>query len=126
MTTKQRLVEKLENEISQAQARLAMVEFVPGLDSIEIEASFFGDNIDFDNLPHDKIVQIIKALNAGKWTKTPAEEGTIHYSTTIEGVGIRCYKGEPPPNCKVVEYLEEVPEQVIPAKFVTKRKLVCT
>jgi hypothetical protein len=126
MTTKQKLVEKLQFEIKQAQHRLAIVEAVPGLENIDVDASFCGDKIDFDNLPHAKIIEVVKALNSGKWSKTPAENGTVNYTTTVGEVDSRCWQGEPPPNCKIVEYLEEVPEQIIPAKVVTKRKLVCT
>lgn len=125
MNTKQKLIERLQNEITLAQNRIQKIESIAGLESLEIEATFFGTNIDFDNLPHAKVLEVFKALNAGKWSKTPGDNGTVHYATKIGEVDVRCWQGAPPPNCKIVEYLEEVPEEIIPAKLVTKRKLVC-
>lgn len=125
MNTKQKLIEKLKTEISIAQQRLAIVESVAGLESLDADATFCGNQIDFDNLPHAKIIEVVKAIKSGKWTKTPAENGTVTYTAKVGEVGVRCWRGEPPPNCKIVEYIEEVPEQIIPARIVTKKKLVC-
>lgn len=125
MTTRQKLEQKIRDEIADLERRLKMIESVPGLESIELDASFFGDQIDFDHLEHDKVVTVMKALNAGKWSKTPADNATVHYETEFSGVKVRCYQGKPPPNCKIVEELQDVPEQIIPAKTITIRKLVC-
>lgn len=82
--------------------------------------------IDFDNLPHKEIVKVIRHFG-GKWKKTPASGvvGKIDYETEIDGVRIRCWSGEPPPSCKIVEVEELVPEQIIPASVRKVRKMVC-
>lgn len=125
MNTKEKLIARLQSDKSLLDERIRKIEQVPGLEKIDVEATFYGTDIDFDNLPHAKVLEVVKALNAGKWSKVPGDNGTVHYTSKIGDVGVRCYQGEPPPNCKIVEYLEEVPEQIIPAKLVTKRKLVC-
>lgn len=126
MNTRELAEKSLRETIAQCEDRMKLLASVPGLENLEVPVAFCGTQLDFDNLKHDQIVLVMKALNGGKWTKTPAENGTINYTSKIGEVNIRCYQGEPPPNCKVVEYLEEIPEQIIPAKTVTKRKLVCT
>ena len=123
MNTKQKLIERLQAEISVTQLRIQQLQSIEGLEALELEASTFCDFLDFDNLPHAEVMKVMSTLKAGKWEKTPADNGTIHYTTKIGDLNVRCYSGEPPPNCKIVEYLEEVPAQ--PAKMVTKRKLVC-
>jgi len=126
MTTKDKIKETLLNEIKICQDQIEKLETIPGLDKLEPSAVgyfYMPNQIDFDHLTHDKIIEVIKAIG-GKWDKTPSGvDGRIDYKTEVNGVTIRMFAGEPPPNCKIVEYLEEVPAQ--PARTVTKRKLQC-
>lgn len=91
------------------------------LEEHEIGASIFCEIIDFDHLPHDKVVKVIQAF-PGKWNKEPQEFG-VHYTTTYEGQKLRCYNGEPPPSCKIIEVEEDVP--ATPARKRIVRKLQC-
>lgn len=80
--------------------------------------------MDFDNLSHADVVKVIKALG-GKWKKLPAHNNTIDYETEVNGTRIRCYQGQPPPSCKIIEVEEFVPEQIIPASIRKVKKMVC-
>lgn len=88
-------------------------------DELPKEPSFCGNIIDFDNCTHPQVIQVIKAF-PGRWTKKPAGDAKIHYSNKFDGMTIRCYAGEPPPNCKIV--YEEV---TIPARTERRAKLIC-
>jgi hypothetical protein len=93
------------------------------LESLEITGSWCNEKFDFDNLPHDKIVGVMLAFG-GTWYKSPgAAEGTIDYVSKVEGVTVRCWSGQPPPSCKIVEVVEEVP--AVPASKRIVRKLIC-
>ena len=122
MTTKEILVNRVKEKIKELEEQLASLTLAPGLDKINIKASFFGHQIDFDNLKHDDVIKVIEAVG-GNWNKIPGDDANVHYSTTINGISYRCYNGEPPPNCKIVEVLETIPAQ--PERVVTRRKLVC-
>ncbi len=80
-------------------------------------------------MPHKEIVQAVRAIG-GKWQKSLntsyGESPKIDYVTELDGVQVRCWAGEPPPSCRIVEVEEHVPAQVIPAKVVKVRKMVCT
>lgn len=89
------------------------------------DGAFYSGGLDFDRLPHKDTVKVIRALR-GKWAKEPANENKITYTTTIDGMQVRCWSGDPPPSCKLVEVEEHVPEKVIPAHTVKKTKLVCS
>lgn len=122
MTTRQKLIAKIEEEIKLVNERLDYVKQVPGLDEIELDAVFWSNQIDFNELNHDDVIKVIKHIG-GKWDKTPSDGGTINYETKVGDRKIRCWNGQPPPNCKIVEVIEEVPAQ--PARMVTRKKLVC-
>lgn len=124
MTTKEKILLKLNQELEKVQRQINQVnELSEKLDKINIDAYFqFESQIDLDNLSHEKVIEVIKAIG-GKWTKTPADGARIHYETEVSGVKFRCYSGEPPPNCKIVEVLETIPAQ--PERTVSVRKLVC-
>lgn len=84
---------------------------------------FFDSNqsLDFDCLPHSEVMKVISILG-GKWTKKLA--GTkIDYSADIDGFLVRCWSGEPPPSCKIVEETVEIPAQ--PATTEKRLRLVC-
>ena len=126
MNTRDKLLQKLDNDIRDLEEKVRRLkELPPSFDDLKLEASFCGDYIDFDHLEHDQVVKVIQAIG-GKWNKNLGSvEGTIDYTTTTEsGQLLRCYAGKPPPNCKIIDVLEEVPAQ--PARTVMRKKLVCT
>jgi hypothetical protein len=82
-----------------------------------------GPGVDFDALKHDEVIKVIAEFG-GKWDKA-ANGDRIDYQTKIDGMVVRCYQGEPPPSCQVVEVEEFVPEYTIPASTRKVRKLVC-
>lgn len=124
MTTREKILLKLNQELERIQRQINLTnELADKLDKLSIDGYFYTDtSVDFDNLSHDKIIEVIKAIG-GKWNKTPRDNARIDYETEVSGVKFRCYAGEPPPNCKVVEVLETIPAQ--PERTVTVRKLLC-
>lgn len=123
MNAYESLKANIEQEIDSRQRMLAFVEsHKEALSGLDVAGSAWMDQIDFDHLPHAKIISLIKALG-GKWDKTPNGEGRINYETEIDGIKVRCYNGEPPPNCKIVEELQTVP--AVPEHTITVRRLVC-
>lgn len=123
MNTKEKLKAELQFEIDRAKELMDKLDnSLPGLETLEHDAVRFQNQIDFDRLTRQQVVEVIKAIG-GKWSKTPDEDGTINYETVIDGVKFRMWRGEPPPNCKIVEEIVEEPAQ--PARLVTRRKLVC-
>lgn len=69
----------------------------------------------------DTARETMKALNAGRWTKTLGSAGTvIHYFASVDGVDIQFFNIPPPDNCKI-----ETEEVYIPAHNEIVRKLVC-
>lgn len=119
MNTKEKLKAGLQTEIDRAQELMSKLDNLEGLDTLQLDAVRYVDQIDFDRLTHPQIIEVVKALG-GRWSKTPDEDGTINYEAAFDGLKVRMWRGEPPPNCKVVEEIVEEP-----ARLVTKRKLVC-
>lgn len=126
MKTKELIKKRLLDEIAVRAQQLTWLDSIPGLEQLDIgdiNASFlYAHQLDLDNLTHAQVIEVIKAVG-GKWDKTPADNGCIDYQQKIGEFYIRMWRGAPPPNCKIVEYLEEIPAQ--PARTVTKRKLQC-
>lgn len=94
------------------------------------EGRFCGERLDFDRLPHDEVIKVIRTLG-GKWKKDKndhAEHGKtkIDYQSNIGGRTVMCWGGDPPPSCRLVEVEEHVPEQVIPAHTRKVTKMICT
>lgn len=95
------------------------------------EGSFCGHSLDFDGMNHAQVIQVIKHLG-GKWRKSetlssnPEHKGRIDYVAQIDGVQVRCWAGEPPPSCRLIEVEEHVPEQVIPAHTRKIKKMICS
>lgn len=120
-------IESLNKSLNQAYyVRTFVLEHLATFDSLP-ESNLCGDYIDFDNLPHEQVMEVIRSF-PGRWKKVP-REGKIDYSITLRNasrttglyeIKIRCYSGEPPPNCKVV--YEDVH---VPASTVRRAKLVC-
>jgi hypothetical protein len=95
------------------------------LDAESIEAEIYtGCSLEFNHLPHDKIVKVMAIVKAGKWEKTYRDK-VIDYTTTIDGLSFRCWAGEPPPNCKLVEELVVVPSTYVPEHTEKRLKLQC-
>lgn len=94
------------------------------LEALPNGSVYLRESIDFDRLTHDDVVKVLKALG-GKWDKevNSAESSRVDYSTKIDGLKVRLWAGEPPPNCKIVEVQEEIP--AVPATTRTVRRLVC-
>lgn len=109
-------IQDLETKIKWMEANREFLESRSDWDS------FGTKNIDFNGLPHKEIVKVIRAFG-GKWTKEPMGERVNYRSDNSEGVSIRCYMGEPPPSCKIVEVVEYVP--AVPATVRKVRKMVC-
>ena len=129
-----RVLKQIDDNISQLNknlnwtyyARTFVLEHLETFDSLP-DAQLCGDKIDFNHLKHDQVMEVIKAF-PGRWKKEPNGE-TIHYSITLRNesktaglyeIIIRCYAGQPPPNCKIV--YEDVH---VPAQTVRRAKMVC-
>lgn len=119
------LLATLHAQLNQTQDKIDWInqnkEKLDILDPNEYPISLIGNGIDFDGLSHEKVIEVIK-LFTGKWVKEPA--GTrIHYVLKQGDFQLRCYAGEPPPNCKIVEVEEVIPAQ--PERIEKRLKLIC-
>lgn len=89
----------------------------------------FGDQIDFDKLTHKEVIQVIKALG-GKWKKEVNAQlkETVDYTQDIDGMRVRCWQGQPPPSCRIVEVEEVIPAHTVqvPEQKRVIRKMVCS
>ena len=124
--TRERIKANIQAEIAKWQTWLEKLEQVPGLERMDLPASVYDcRQIDFDRLTHPDIIRVLQAVG-GKWDKaiSNAGDGTIDYTQEINGVTIRLWAGEPPPNCQIIEVEEEIPAQ--PARKEIRRKLQCT
>lgn len=125
-----KLIEQINIQIQETQntlqEQIKIKSLVESLDHEQLPfGSIYGDTLDFDNLSHVEIVALMKVFAAGRWTKTPSDyDARIHYETKLNGIKIRCWSGEPPPNCKIVEEIISVPAQ--PATTRLRKRLVCT
>jgi hypothetical protein len=123
MNTLDEQIQILEEERAVIDSKIAWLrkhfEKIP----VGLEARFaYGTFFDFDRLTHDQVVSVIKSFG-GRWEKSLAEDTAVDYTQDIDGVTVRCWHGDPPPNCKIVEELVTVPAQPETTKIV--RKLVC-
>jgi len=88
--------------------------------------------LDFDDLPHKEVIKVVREFG-GKWKKTAVqtEQGPrVNYDAEIDGMKIRCCRGQAPPACRIVEVEELVPEQIVPARVIPAsvrkvRKMIC-
>lgn len=125
MNIKETILKQLDDEIAELQQRRDRIQALESIGEadIHVEPQIWQDKVDFNHLSHGEVVKVIQAI-PGKWSKTPAASGErINYELETGGVKFRCYEGEPPPNCKIVEVLETIPAQ--PERTVTVRKLQC-
>lgn len=121
-------LEILDYEIQRLHTRRANLVLIgPKADELNLEWSLCNEHLDFDQLPHSAVIRVLKHFG-GDWDKTPAPDSDkINYTRTepLHGFLIRCWCGEPPPSCRIIEEEVEVPEQIVPAHTKTVRKLVC-
>lgn len=137
---------KVENEIKRLREQLKaqakdirqkikfLQEHAKPLESLP-EANFCGNRLDFDCLPHPEVIRVVRSLG-GKWKKSKNESANpgktkIDYEAQMGEIFVRCWGGDPPPSCRLVEVEEDVPEQVIPAKVIPAHKkkvlkMICT
>lgn len=125
MKSSESLLNTLNYELNQIQDKINWVilnkEKLDTLDSDEFAISIVGMGIDFDNLSHEKVIKLVQ-LFPGKWDKEPCGH-RVHYTLQQGNFRLRCYAGEPPPNCKIVEVEEVIPAQ--PERIEKRRRLVC-
>lgn len=122
---RQQKVAQLCREIKARQMGIKLIKQLP--DDLVEKVTLFANKIDFDYLKHSDIMRVIKHI-PGEWIKSPALDPTkIDYILDMVELDlqVRCWAGEPPPSCKIVEEEVIVPEQVIPARVEIRRKLVC-
>ena len=84
--------------------------------------SGYGIYVDLDNLPHAQIMQAVKEF-PGVWKKNSNGSRVDYVRNMEDGVSLRCWCGEPPPSCWIVETLVSVPAQ--PATTRIERTIVC-
>jgi hypothetical protein len=83
-------------------------------------------SIDFENLTHEEAIKVMLAF-PGKWDKV-YNETTINYRMQHpDGFILSLWMSSPPPNCKIVEEVVNVPEKVtvVAAHKKLVRKIVC-
>lgn len=133
-TVESKVAKIIKEKISEIEQLRIFIEWI-GLHAEKLDRlphfTLWENQIDFDCLPHDQVIAVIKEFG-GKWEKF-VHGDKINYRATISGMKVRCWRGEPPPNCKVVEVEEFVPEipevpavPAIPAGVRKVRKLVCS
>ncbi len=119
-------IDRLKQDIKDRAKKIKwLLKNQPKLEQLP-EGQFVGSTLmDFDNLPHADVVKVVRVLG-GKWTKTPgAATGTIDYASEFDGLRVRCWKGEAPPSCRIIEVEEHVPAVTIPATTRMVKKMVC-
>jgi hypothetical protein len=93
------------------------------IESLECTPSIWNENIDFDYPSHADAIKIIRHFG-GRWNKSYLAN-RVNYTQIADGMTLRLYEGEPPPSCRIVEEMVDVPETVIPARRELVKKLVC-
>lgn len=121
---------ELEDEIVNIQKKLtALAEIEPKMQGYEKDFSIgFGNypaSIDFDYPGREQVIELIQHFKAGKWDKQLSNsEGKIDYiNKTMVSLPVRIYGAEPPPSCKIVEEVYDIPAR--PATTGVRRKVVC-
>lgn len=75
--------------------------------------------IDFDRLSHSQVMQVVMAFGR-PWQRNANSDRIDYIHPVNDKLRIRCWAGEPPPNCRI-EYTTEI----IPARSVRRAKIVC-
>ena len=121
-----KLMEFLDREIGERrQFKRWVAKHRDKLESLPFGAQLWDGRCDFNSLTHDEILLVMKAFPAGDWEKSPCGGAgiTIDYNTVFDGMRVRCWNGQPPPSCRIVEEEVEIPAQ--PARKEIVRKMVC-
>lgn len=119
-------IERLREECAERRAKMKWL--IAQQDKLKDlpPCTWAGEVLDFDNLKHAEVIKVVRALG-GKWAKTPNSHtaGAIDYNGELAGKRVRCWAGEAPPSCRLIEVEEHVPEKVIPAHTVKKMVMKC-
>lgn len=75
--------------------------------------------IDFNSLAHDQVMKVVMRF-PGRWKREPNGDRLDYTNKVSDEVTIRCYQGQPPPNCRV-----EYEEVHVPARTERRPKFVC-
>jgi len=111
--------------VKNCRKRIALLRrFAPEIKALGIVPSGCQSYIDFDNLKHEEVIKALK-LWPGQWSKEYTESARITYSLSGDGYTVRCWNGEPPPNCKLVKEIVTVPSRYVPEHTEERLKLVC-
>lgn len=101
-----------KSETNAALAFYAKCEFILSLLPDEIIPKFttFDDHLIAYSCDRDDVLQIMKSLHAGKWTKAlnNAYADKIDYNGIVNGIRIELWGAAPPESCQIVEVEEEV------------------
>jgi hypothetical protein len=125
LTTSENTILDMEAEMAQRRKVLDWVRRnAAKLDSLPFAPRFWNGFCDYDSLKHTEVVQVILAFPCGHWLKESMGE-TVNYIGHFDGVTVRCWAGEAPPSCQIVEEKVLVPERWVPERWETVRRLVC-
>lgn len=110
-----------EREIKLLLKMASVIDMLP--DDITKKACIYFGQLDFNQLTREQALSVISTVEAGRWKKSVNESmpDMIDYETTIDGVTVRLWAAGPPDSCRVIEV-----EEVIQAKTITRRRLVCS
>src|ERR1035438_1585713 len=121
-------IQTIKEEITTLQDLLA--KLLPYENQLEdvVKPSFYVDYIDFNYPTRESVIKILLALG-GSWAKTiGANKNTITYTRTepLDGMNLRIWCGAPPPSCRIVKVIKQIPETLVPAHEETCEELICT
>ena len=110
LTNSQATILSMTQELRDREALLDWVKcHADKLDSLPCQPNFYQKHLDFDNLNHAEVILVMQAFPCGKWTKDPMGE-RVTYTGIYDGIKVRCWAGEAPPSCKIIEERVLVPE----------------
>lgn len=112
-----------EKEVLMAAQRLAFIRrHEPKLREIGVAPNAYGETVAFFSCSHDQAIQLIKAFPT-KYEKMFSGEN-LEYNGQSEGFSIKI-TSEPPQHCQIEEYEQEVPEKVVAAHVIKKKRMIC-
>lgn len=121
-------IESIDNEIAYLKRkRDSLITLRPIIETLGLyNVDICGAYLDFNRLSHENVIKVIAAFG-GKWKKESGCDETINYvkEEKCGELTIRCWAGEPPASCHIVEEEVEVPEELVPAHTEIRRKLIC-
>jgi len=119
------LVEFLEKQQENERLQRANLIITKIPEDLQYKAEIFSNSqIDVNHLEHEEALQVMKALNAGRWErKESGVGGKLDYIATIDGWTVRLWAAGPPDTCRVVEEEYEIP--AIPASTGIRKRVIC-